>query len=62
MDLHPQFADGDGMMRRDLTTDGIHLSPQGYELWQAALARSEMRLAQRPLTVAQSQELRSQSL
>jgi lysophospholipase L1-like esterase len=62
LDLHQQFTDSDGMIRGELTTDGIHLSPQGYELWQTALARAEMRLAANPRTIAQSQALRSASM
>ncbi|PSR16589.1 G-D-S-L family lipolytic protein [filamentous cyanobacterium CCP3] len=37
VDLQPTFSDGQGLLRLDLTTDGLHLSPQGYSLWQAAL-------------------------
>ncbi len=37
VDLHPSFSDSQGLLRLDLTTDGLHLSPQGYSLWQAAL-------------------------
>jgi lysophospholipase L1-like esterase len=62
LDLHQQFTDSDGMIKGELTTDGIHLSPQGYELWQTALQRAEMRLAAKPQTVAQSQALRSESM
>jgi lysophospholipase L1-like esterase len=55
LDLQPQFRDGDGSLRADLTTDGIHLSPQGYQVWQLALQRMDQRLAQRPRTIAQAQ-------
>ncbi|MFQ4134863.1 GDSL-type esterase/lipase family protein [Nodosilinea sp. PGN35] len=37
VDLHPSFSDSQGLLRVDLTTDGLHLSSQGYTLWQAAL-------------------------
>ncbi len=37
VDLHPTFSDDQGQLRADLTTDGLHLSPQGYTLWRAAL-------------------------
>jgi lysophospholipase L1-like esterase len=30
VDLQPSFLDDQGQLRLDLTTDGIHLSPQGY--------------------------------
>jgi lysophospholipase L1-like esterase len=57
LDLHQQFRDSDGSLRADLTTDGIHLSPQGYQVWQGALQRMDQRLAQRPQkprTIAQA--------
>ncbi|NJN01757.1 MAG: lysophospholipase [Leptolyngbyaceae cyanobacterium SL_1_1] len=38
LDLQPSFKDEQGILRRELTTDGLHLSPQGYRLWQVALA------------------------
>lgn len=38
VDLHTTFSDSQGLLRADLTTDGLHLSSQGYTLWQAALA------------------------
>jgi lysophospholipase L1-like esterase len=59
LDLQPQFRDGDGSLRADLTTDGIHLSPQGYQVWQSALQRMDQRLAQRPRTIAQAQATQS---
>ncbi|MBP0001333.1 MAG: lysophospholipase [Cyanobacteria bacterium SID2] len=34
LDLYPHFSDERGRLRSDLTTDGIHLSNGGYELWQ----------------------------
>ncbi|TVQ08044.1 MAG: G-D-S-L family lipolytic protein [Leptolyngbya sp. DLM2.Bin27] len=37
VDLHPAFSDDQGQLRPELTTDGLHLSPQGYTLWRAAL-------------------------
>ena len=38
LELQPYFADGDGNLRQDLTTDGLHLNPRGYAVWQWALA------------------------
>lgn len=38
VDLHSIFSDSQGLLRVDLTTDGLHLSSQGYTLWQTALA------------------------
>lgn len=37
LDLYPLFADSDGNLKRDLSTDGLHLSPQGYLVWRNAL-------------------------
>lgn len=37
IDLHPWFADEHGAMKAALTTDQIHLSPQGYAVWADAL-------------------------
>ncbi len=37
VDLQPTFADAQGQLRRELTTDGLHLSHQGYDAWQAAI-------------------------
>ncbi|MGD1860663.1 MAG: GDSL-type esterase/lipase family protein [Leptolyngbyaceae cyanobacterium] len=39
-DIHPQFQDEWGHLHPDLTTDGLHLNPQGYALWQRALLAS----------------------
>jgi lysophospholipase L1-like esterase len=36
LDLYADFADADGNLRADLTTDGLHLSPQGYAAWEVA--------------------------
>lgn len=37
LDLYPLFANPEGDLRTDLTTDGLHLSPAGYQTWQIAL-------------------------
>ena len=37
VDLQPSFADCQGQLRRELTTDGLHLTMAGYDLWRAAL-------------------------
>ncbi|WP_375335919.1 SGNH/GDSL hydrolase family protein [Microcoleus sp. FACHB-831] len=37
LDLHPLFADANGNLRSVLTSDGLHLSPQGYMVWRSAL-------------------------
>ncbi|MGA1476650.1 MAG: GDSL-type esterase/lipase family protein, partial [Prochlorothrix sp.] len=35
LDLHPYFADDRGNLRRDFTTDGVHLTALGYGVWQS---------------------------
>ena len=47
LNLYPLFLDGENKMRKELTTDGIHLSTQGYQVWQRALQRAENLLALR---------------
>lgn len=36
-DLYPLFADEQGNLRSELTTDGLHLSQEGYRVWRSAL-------------------------
>ncbi len=33
VDLYSRFKDENGKLRKGLDSDGIHLSPEGYELW-----------------------------
>jgi lysophospholipase L1-like esterase len=33
IDLHSVFVNEKGLMREDLTTDGIHLNEKGYRTW-----------------------------
>jgi lysophospholipase L1-like esterase len=37
LDLHPLFTDATGNLRSELSTDGLHLSAQGYLVWGSAL-------------------------
>lgn len=37
LDLYPLFADKQGNLRPELTTDGLHLNPAGYLVWRTAL-------------------------
>ncbi|TVQ16204.1 MAG: G-D-S-L family lipolytic protein [Leptolyngbya sp. DLM2.Bin15] len=37
LDLYPLFADPSGHLMPQLTTDGLHLSEQGYWVWRSAL-------------------------
>ncbi|WP_421656870.1 SGNH/GDSL hydrolase family protein [Leptothermofonsia sp. ETS-13] len=46
LDLHTHFTNEKGDMRPDLTTDGLHLSSQGYKVWRSQLElffKAEMR-------------------
>ncbi len=38
LDLHRHFTTANGTMNPDLTTDGLHLSTQGYEVWRSQLS------------------------
>ncbi|MBF2067616.1 MAG: G-D-S-L family lipolytic protein [Calothrix sp. C42_A2020_038] len=37
LDLHPLFVNKQGNIRLDLSTDGLHLSKDGYLVWRSAL-------------------------
>ena len=37
IDLYPAFLDADGSLRDELTYDEIHLTGEGYQLWQSLL-------------------------
>ena len=37
LDLNPLFTNEQGLMRKELTTDGLHLNPQGYLVWSTAM-------------------------
>ncbi|MEH2324267.1 MAG: SGNH/GDSL hydrolase family protein [Nostoc sp.] len=37
LDLHPLFTNKQGNLRREFTSDGLHLSPEGYIVWRSAL-------------------------
>lgn len=39
LDLHPLFVDGQGNLQDRLTTDGLHLSLEGYQVWRSQLAK-----------------------
>jgi lysophospholipase L1-like esterase len=45
LDIHSHFSDIEGNLRLDLTTDGLHLSGRGYEVWQSALQQAESVIA-----------------
>lgn len=37
VDLYSRFADEQGLLKKELTNDGVHLTPAGYELWRKVL-------------------------
>ncbi|SKB14985.1 Lipolytic enzyme, G-D-S-L [Planktothrix sp. PCC 11201] len=45
LDFHQRFTNTQGNLRSELTTDGLHLSPEGYKVWQFALKQTESRLS-----------------
>lgn len=47
LNIHNWFTDFDGGLRPELSTDGLHLSPAGYDVWRAALEQIEYIVAQR---------------
>ncbi|HEY9725511.1 MAG TPA: GDSL-type esterase/lipase family protein [Chroococcales cyanobacterium] len=60
LNLNSLFADEQGEMRQELTTDGIHLTLRGYEVWQEALNYAESVLtASRSDRVAQGLGIRN---
>lgn len=44
LNIHNWFTDFQGNLRQDLTTDGLHLSLNGYEVWQAAIGQIESKV------------------
>ncbi|KAF3886641.1 MULTISPECIES: SGNH/GDSL hydrolase family protein [Nostocales] len=45
LNLYQWFIDFRGNLREELTTDGLHLSREGYEVWQSALRQVEFKLS-----------------
>lgn len=37
LDLYPLFADSNGNLNPELSSDGLHLNPQGYKIWRNAI-------------------------
>jgi lysophospholipase L1-like esterase len=55
LDLHAVFVDRDGLLRSDLSTDGLHLNPQGYAVWQSAVqVFDQLELQQPPIAAAKT--------
>ncbi|MFN6566286.1 SGNH/GDSL hydrolase family protein [Dendronalium sp. ChiSLP03b] len=47
VNIYSWFIDFQGNLRSELTTDGLHLSPDGYDVWRSALQQLEFQLTQR---------------
>lgn len=45
LNVHTLFVDGQGQLGQDLTTDGLHLSARGYQVWQEGINYAESSLA-----------------
>lgn len=54
LNLFAFFTDSSDRLSRDLTTDGLHLNPQGYQVWQTALqqADAQLQIARNPRLTA----------
>jgi lysophospholipase L1-like esterase len=55
LNIHGWFTDAEGNLRLELTTDGLHLSREGYDVWRSALEQVEFKVTQR-----EQERLRSQ--
>ncbi len=44
VNIHNWFTDFQGNLRPELTTDGLHLSQEGYEVWRSSLQQPEYKL------------------
>ena len=55
LNLHPLFADKEGFLRSDLTTDGLHLNPSGYLVWSTALQTFSQTQLRNPESVPTAQ-------
>ncbi len=40
IDLYPAFLDKENHLRAELTKDGLHLIPEGYQVWKTVLEQS----------------------
>ncbi|MEX0271067.1 GDSL-type esterase/lipase family protein [Leptolyngbyaceae cyanobacterium UHCC 1019] len=50
LDLHSDFADAQGYLKDELTTDGLHLSVAGYALWRSKLEQAGEVVAKPPIS------------
>lgn len=47
VNIYSLFTDSQGNLRTELTTDGLHLSPDGYDVWRSALQQIKFQRNQR---------------
>lgn len=47
LDVHSQMTDSTGYLRPELTTDGLHLNANGYEVWRSALSNADTYISKR---------------
>ncbi|MEH2066010.1 MAG: SGNH/GDSL hydrolase family protein [Nostoc sp.] len=47
LNIYSWFTDMEGNLRSELTTDGLHLSQEGYDVWRSALQQIEYKVTQR---------------
>ncbi len=47
LNIYSWFTDMEGNLRPELTTDGLHLSQEGYDVWRSAIQQIEYKLTQR---------------
>ncbi|MEH2058809.1 MAG: SGNH/GDSL hydrolase family protein [Nostoc sp.] len=47
LNIYSWFTDMEGNLRPELTTDGLHLSQEGYDVWRTALQQIEYKVTQR---------------
>lgn len=47
LNIYTWFTDFQGNLRSELTTDGLHLSQDGYDVWRFAIEQMEFKLTQR---------------
>jgi lysophospholipase L1-like esterase len=53
LNLHSLFVDREGLLRSDLSTDGLHLNPQGYATWQTAMQTFDQLSLKQPVAPAE---------
>jgi len=59
MDVYAPFADDQGLLRQDLSRDGLHLTDAGYRLWADMIDRTLTQLGADQLSAAGSPTSRS---